>query len=115
MTESAFTDLPDPDSPTIPRVEPCSTAYESPLTARTTPSSVLNVVRKFLTSKSANGLYTGKRQDCGEEHKHDCNKRRYALKVLFQAEPPTVRRLHSAPDRPAKPFLLCCLDREQKN
>ena len=32
--------LPQPDSPTMPSVWPCSTANETPSTALTTPSSV---------------------------------------------------------------------------
>ncbi len=53
MIESEVTDLPEPDSPTIPSVEPGSTANESPLTAATVPSSVRNVVLRSRTSKSA--------------------------------------------------------------
>ena len=53
MIESDVTDLPEPDSPTMPSVEPGSTANDSPLTAATTPSSVLNVVLRSLTSSSA--------------------------------------------------------------
>src|SRR5207253_2104189 len=44
------TDLPEPDSPTSPRVSPSSTAKDTPLTAWTTPSCVTNSVRKFRTS-----------------------------------------------------------------
>jgi len=39
MMESEVTDLPEPDSPTIPSVEPGSTENDSPLTAATMPSS----------------------------------------------------------------------------
>src|SRR5690348_11804611 len=45
--------LPDPDSPTMPRVWPLSTENETPSTARTTPSSVLKYVFRSLTSRSA--------------------------------------------------------------
>src|SRR3954463_8211038 len=43
--------LPEPDSPTIPRVWPLSTENETPSTARTTPSSVLKYVFRSLTSR----------------------------------------------------------------
>src|SRR5437868_4443787 len=45
--------LPEPDSPTMPRVWPLSTLNETPSTARTTPSSVLKYVFRSLTSSSA--------------------------------------------------------------
>ena len=40
MIESAVTDLPQPDSPTIPSVLPSSTVNETPSTAWTAPSRV---------------------------------------------------------------------------
>src|SRR6476660_5739295 len=49
----AVTDLPQPDSPTMPMVWPASTWNETPSTARTTPSSVAKCVCKFSTSNSA--------------------------------------------------------------
>jgi len=39
MIDAAVTLLPDPDSPTIPRVSPRETWNETPSTARTMPSS----------------------------------------------------------------------------
>src|SRR6201999_2283839 len=45
--------LPEPDSPTIPRVFPASTSKESPRTACTMPSGVRNETRRSLTSRSA--------------------------------------------------------------
>ena len=53
MIESAVTDLPQPDSPTIPSVLPFSTAKLTPSTARTTPSRVKKCVRRSSTSSSA--------------------------------------------------------------
>ena len=44
MTLRAVTLLPQPDSPTSPRVWPWATANETPSTAWTTPSAVLNWV-----------------------------------------------------------------------
>src|SRR3954452_14944612 len=44
------TDLPEPDSPTIPSVSPLSTEYEMPSTAFTTPSSVSKWTRRSLIS-----------------------------------------------------------------
>src|SRR3954451_4169792 len=41
--------FPQPDSPTIPSVVPFSTEKLTPSTARTTPSRVLNDVRRFST------------------------------------------------------------------
>ena len=37
MTASAVTDLPEPDSPTIPRISPGATANETSRTAATVP------------------------------------------------------------------------------
>ena len=45
------TDLPEPDSPTIPRVFPGSKLKLIPFTACTSPLSVLKVVCRSLTSK----------------------------------------------------------------
>ncbi len=53
MIESAVTDLPHPDSPTIPSVLPFSTWKLTPSTARTTPSRVKKCVWRSLTSRSA--------------------------------------------------------------
>ena len=52
MIDSAVTDLPQPDSPTIPSVLPLSTANETPSTALTTPSRVKKCVCRSLTSRS---------------------------------------------------------------
>ena len=41
MIESEVTDLPQPDSPTIPSTDPSSTSKETPSTACTSPSRVL--------------------------------------------------------------------------
>ena len=40
MIDRLVTDLPEPDSPTMPSTLPRSTANETPSTAPTTPSSV---------------------------------------------------------------------------
>ncbi len=56
MIESAVTDFPEPDSPTMPSVSPALSENERPLTAVTGPSSVLKVVRRLTTSSSATGL-----------------------------------------------------------
>jgi hypothetical protein len=53
MIESAVTDFPHPDSPTMPSVRPRSTEKETPSTARTSPSRVPKYVRRSLTSRSA--------------------------------------------------------------
>ena len=42
MIACAVTDFPDPDSPRMATVWPASTVNETPLTARATPSRVLN-------------------------------------------------------------------------
>jgi hypothetical protein len=49
------TDLPDPDSPTMPRVVPRSNVKLSPSTAWTSPSSVGNCTRRSRTSTNAVG------------------------------------------------------------
>ena len=51
MMDMLVTLLPEPDSPTIPRVLPRSSWKDTPSTARTTPSSVLNRTRRSLTSR----------------------------------------------------------------
>ena len=43
--------LPEPDSPTMARVEPRSTSKESPRTASNTPSGVLKATRRSRTSR----------------------------------------------------------------
>ena len=48
MIESAVTDLPQPDSPTMPSVLPVSTSNEMPSTARTSPSRVEKYVCRSL-------------------------------------------------------------------
>src|SRR5438477_5092563 len=55
ITVSELTDFPDPDSPTIPRVSPGWTEYETPSTALTRPSSVGKWTRRSLTSSSGSG------------------------------------------------------------
>src|SRR6266853_728451 len=52
-SERHVTDLPDPDSPTIPSVSPRSMQKDTPSTARTTPLRVWKDVRKSSTSSSA--------------------------------------------------------------
>src|SRR5207302_9407922 len=52
ISERFATDLPDPDSPTMPSVSPCLTSKLTPSTALTTPSSVSKYVRKSLTASS---------------------------------------------------------------
>src|SRR5215211_2289354 len=56
MSESTVTDLPQPDSPTIPSISPTSTLKETPSTARTSPARVLKYVWRSLTSSSAIGV-----------------------------------------------------------
>ena len=53
MIERQVTLLPQPDSPTIPRVFPFSTWNETPSTALTIPSSVRKYVLRSRTSRSA--------------------------------------------------------------
>src|ERR1051326_7858379 len=50
--ESAVTDLPQPDSPTMPSVRPASTLKLTPSTACTTPSRVKKCARRSVTSSS---------------------------------------------------------------
>src|SRR6266536_4939189 len=53
MSDSAVTDLPQPDSPTMPRVSPAASSNDTPSTACTTPSRVKNCVLRSLTSRSS--------------------------------------------------------------
>ena len=53
MIESAVTDFPQPDSPTIPSVLPFSSEKLTPSTARTVPSRVKKCVRRSSTSSRA--------------------------------------------------------------
>src|SRR4029077_4106336 len=48
--------LPDPDSPTMPRVRPGSTLKETPRTACTTPSAVGKLTRRSVTSSRLIGF-----------------------------------------------------------
>src|ERR1700682_527764 len=59
MMLSAVTDLPQPDSPTTPRVSPFSMYRSTPSTARTTPSSVKKYVLRFLTSSRRSAISCG--------------------------------------------------------
>ena len=52
MIDRLVTDLPDPDSPTMPRVSPRSRSNDTPSTALTTRSSSSKYVRRFLTERS---------------------------------------------------------------
>src|ERR687888_2141995 len=56
MIESAVTDLPEPDSPTIPSVSPLLMCRSMPSTARTMPSSVKKCVFNPLTSRSRSAM-----------------------------------------------------------
>src|ERR1700681_195349 len=56
MSDMAVTDLPQPDSPTMPSVSPSSTWKETPSTARLIPSGVRKWVCRFWTSSNAIGL-----------------------------------------------------------
>src|SRR5262245_36053020 len=56
MTDSAVTDLPQPDSPTTPRVERFGISNETPSTARITPCSVRNSVTRSRISRRASGI-----------------------------------------------------------
>src|SRR5260221_10382245 len=53
ISDSAVTDLPQPDSPTMPSVSPAASSNETPSTACTTPSRVKNCVLRSLTSSSS--------------------------------------------------------------
>src|SRR5665213_3066826 len=52
IIDFAATLLPEPDSPTMPRVSPRRSVKLTPSTARTTPASVKNQVRRSLTCSS---------------------------------------------------------------
>src|SRR5271157_101164 len=52
IMERAVTLLPQPDSPTSPRVSPCRTSRSSPSTAAAVPSSVVKVVLRSLILRS---------------------------------------------------------------
>src|SRR6266850_1359484 len=56
ITLSAVTDLPEPDSPTMPSVSPLLMYRSTPSTARTTPSSVKKCVLSPLTSRSRSAM-----------------------------------------------------------
>ncbi len=59
MIVSDVTDLPDPDSPTTPRVSPRSRVYETPSTALTTPSWVWKYILRSSTSRRCEPSGTG--------------------------------------------------------
>src|SRR5262245_22007047 len=50
-TEKPVTDLPEPDSPTRPRMRPLSTVNETPSTALSVPARVSNQVRRSSTAR----------------------------------------------------------------
>ena len=51
ITERASTVLPEPDSPTTPRVRPWRSVSEAPSTARRVPRSVRNEVHRSSTTR----------------------------------------------------------------
>ena len=59
MIERDSTVLPDPDSPTMPRVRPRSSVNDTPSTAWTVPRSVLNVVETSSTASSGTDALSG--------------------------------------------------------
>ena len=63
ITDSASTDLPQPDSPTMPSVRPRSTEMSTPSTATTSPPAVRNTVRRPETANSAPSPLAG--EGCG--------------------------------------------------
>src|SRR5437762_2053754 len=81
ITVSELTDLPEPDSPTIPSVSPGWTEYDTPSTALTRPSSVGKCTRRSLTSRSGSGTEAPLREphsrietsvdDVDDEVRHD--------------------------------------------
>ena len=73
ITDSALTDLPQPDSPTRATVSPLRTSHETPSTARTTPAEVWNWVRRSRTSRrtssqAASLPYRSRRSAGAERH-----------------------------------------------
>src|SRR4051812_28807487 len=54
---SVETLLPEPDSPTIPRISPGKSSYETPSTAWTIPSSVLNSTARSSIARSGSGTH----------------------------------------------------------
>src|SRR5579883_664476 len=107
MIESALTDFPEPDSPTMPSVDPASSEYESPFTAVTRPSSVRKVVWRFLTSSSGTGaaLDPGQRENGPNHHKRHRHKAGDPLELLLSAGT-SVGRLHGTADGAGQAFLL---------
>src|SRR5436190_5679604 len=55
---SVETLLPEPDSPTIPSVSPGKRSYETPSTAWTMPSSVLNSTTRSLIERTGSGTHS---------------------------------------------------------
>src|ERR1700729_528559 len=111
MIESAVTDFPEPDSPTMPSVSPASSPKESPLTAVTGPSSVRNVVRRLPTSRSrttCSGPGLDARQGGQERRNYKAHggDTGPALQLLLGAEPPAIRGLDAAADGAGKAFLF---------
>src|SRR5215475_8540386 len=60
--------LPEPDSPTMPRVRPGSTVNETPLTARTVPSSVWKRTVRSRTSRYGVGSGTSTSSGSSKAH-----------------------------------------------
>src|SRR5579863_175493 len=119
ITESAVTDLPEPDSPTMPSVSPASSLNESPLTAVTRPSSVRNVVRRLPTSSSGTAarvpLNARQREHEPDNHEDDREHAGQALELFLGAEATSVRTLDAAADRTGQPLLFGGLNRQQEN
>ena len=116
MIESAVTDLPEPDSPTIPSVVPASTENESPFTARTSPSSVLNVVAEVSNfEKRPSGELDSRERDERREDARSVIATTLgdARDLAVETEPAAIGRLDPAADRAGEPLLFRRLNREQ--
>ena len=67
MMESDVTDLPQPDSPTMPSVSPGASTKLTPSTAANTLPPERNSVRSPLTSRRAGGSANGTTQSTGRD------------------------------------------------
>src|SRR6478736_763417 len=113
ITVRHVTLLPDPDSPTMPSTWPGSTLKLTPSTAFTTPSSVLNSVRRSRTSRrgsliarslrEANPWIDPRVEDVNHEREDDDGDRAEDDDALEHGQVEAPDRLERGPSEPGEP------------
>jgi len=105
MTDSALTDLPEPDSPTMPSVEPASTHTKVHDRA---DDSVVRLERRseVLDFEQGQSVNSAEGDERSPKSTNVSQRRREALPTACPSPRPFVRRFDPAPIVAAQAFLL---------